>query len=58
MKIHPSPPPVTELKARHDTLKTRQELTETALDAEGQAEVTVDLASAAKRRSPMSGVTV
>lgn len=36
-----------------DTLRTRQELTEVALDDEGKAQVSVDLAAPAKRRSPV-----
>jgi uncharacterized protein YfaS (alpha-2-macroglobulin family) len=37
-----------------DTLKTRQEIAETALDDSGLAEVAIDLAPAAKRRSPVT----
>ena len=36
-----------------DTLKTRQELAETTLDDAGAAQIAVDLAPAAKRRSPI-----
>ncbi|HKU69545.1 MAG TPA: alpha-2-macroglobulin, partial [Burkholderiales bacterium] len=37
-----------------DTLKTRQEIAEAALDESGVAEIAVDLAPAAKRRSPVT----
>ena len=37
-----------------DTLKTRQEIAEASLDASGIAEIAVDLAPAAKRRSPVT----